>query len=241
MTPEQRAAILLGRDLADLDDQITRREEWMAAQGLQTGKIVVKGDGIDTEIDFSMLSTHKVSLSGGDLWTDTTNSKPLSDLKTWRRIIGQDSGLSPNVAVFGNDAWDAFVEHTKVQNLLDLRRIDLGIIDPVALPNGVTYQGFLKEVAIDLYTYDEWYYDEDTSSEKPMIDAKKVILGSTNARAARHYGMIQDMEAEKNFAVSRYPKSWVTKDPGIRWVMLQSAPVVCPHQIDGFLYAQVVA
>lgn len=61
----QRAGEQLGKDLADLDDEITRREEWMCAQALTTGSINVKGEGVDDVIDFQMEDTHKVTLATG--------------------------------------------------------------------------------------------------------------------------------------------------------------------------------
>ena len=75
--PAQRAARQLGLDLAELDDMITRREEWMAAQALFTGQITVIGDGVDDLIDFGYESDHKVVLTEnrpvGIRWPIQTN------------------------------------------------------------------------------------------------------------------------------------------------------------------------
>ena len=241
--PAQRAARQLGLDLAELDDMITRREEWMAAQALFTGQITVIGDGVDDMIDFGYESDHKVVLTGTARWdqvADTDKSDPLTDFRHWRRRVIQDSGISPDTVVMGSEAIDAYLNHPKVQGVLDNRRIDMGQIDPRALPDGVTYYGHIKEGGLDVYGYDEWYLDEN-GDEQPMVPPKKLLLGSTNARTARHYGMIQDMDAEANFAVSRYPKSWTEKRSGVRMLMMQSAPLVVPHQIDAFMWAQVIA
>ena len=51
-TPEERAAEILGRDLSDLDDIITRREEAMCAEALFSGKITVKSTGYDEDINY---------------------------------------------------------------------------------------------------------------------------------------------------------------------------------------------
>ena len=137
----------------------------------------------------------------------------MTDFRHWRRRVIQDSGISPDTVVMGSEAIDAYLNHPKVQGVLDNRRIDMGQIDPRALPDGVTYYGHIKEGGLDVYGYDEWYLDEN-GDEQPMVPPKKLLLGSTNARTARHYGMIQDMDAEANFAVSRYPKSWTEKKIG---------------------------
>lgn len=234
-----RAAKQVGKDLAYLEEIITRREEWMAAQLLQTGKVVVQGDGVDDEIDFGMDATHIITLTGNDLWSDQTNSTPIEDLRAWRRLILKDSGMNSTDVVMGTDALDAFLDHPDVQSKLDTRRIDLGQIDPRQVPSGAIYYGRIKDVALDLWVYDEWYYDEDTTQDKTLIDTKKIIMGSTQARTARHYGAIQDLDATAS--VPRFPKSWTEKDPSVRFIMVQSAPLVSLHQVDAFICAAVLS
>lgn len=240
-SPLQRASEKLGRDLADQENMIFRREEWMVAQALFTGAVTCTGEGVSIAVDFQMESTHKVTLAGNDCW-DQTESTPLDDMRTWKRLIVKDSGLNPDTAVFGSAAVDAFLNHADVQDLLDNRRIALGQIDPRLLPQNATYYGHINELGLDIYGYDEWYLD-DSGVEQPMVPTKKVMLGSTQARCTRHYAMIQDMDAieAQQWAVKRYVKSWTEPDPGVRYLLMQSAPLPAPHQIDAFLTAQVIA
>ena len=51
-TPAQRAVIQMSEDFTDLREMILRREEWMCAQAMLTGKIVVLGEGVKDTIDF---------------------------------------------------------------------------------------------------------------------------------------------------------------------------------------------
>lgn len=236
-TAAQKAQEQLGKDLAYLNQQIDRREEWMSSMALTTGKVQIVGDGVNREIDFLMDSNHLITLGGTDVW-DNAASDPMTDLKTWKRLIAKDSGLVPDTLIMGETAWDEFITHAKVIAALDTRRIDLGLIDPKALPNGVTYMGFLKETQQDVFTYDEWYLDPSDVLQ-PMVPAKKVIMGATRARAERHYGAIYDLEMRA--AVARFPKSWIIKDPSARILLLQSAPVMALHQVDAFICAQVLA
>lgn len=240
-TSQERAEEQLGKDLMELSEMITRREEWMAAQLLQTGAVTVSGDGVSDTIDFGMAVSHKITLTGNDLWSDQTNSTPLEDLRAWRRLIMKDSGMTPNVVVMGSDALDAFLDHPSVTGKLDTRRIDLGMIDPTTFPNGAIYYGTIKDVALDLWVYDEWYLDDSTGTETPMIGTKKVIMGSTQARTARHYGAIEDVEFPGDVSVDRFPKSWIEKDPSRRILMVQSAPLVALHQVDAFASVTVLS
>lgn len=239
-TPQQKAEEQLGKDMAELEDMITRREEWMCAQLLKTGQVSIVGEGVSETINFGMAGTHIVTLTTTDLWSDKTNSDPLGDLRTWRRLIQKDSGLTPDVVVMGSDALDAFLAHTGVINQLDTRRIDLGMIEPTAFGNGAIYYGRIRDVGVDLWVYDEWYIDPTTGVETPMVDVGKVLMGSTRARSVRHYGAIQDLEFGGLVSVPRFPKSWIEEDPSCRILSMQSAPLMSLHQVDAFVAAAVL-
>lgn len=235
MSPDERAAEQLGRDLAELDEMITRREEWMCAQALFEGKIEIKGEGVDEVIDFGL--TNKEALSGNALWNQST-ADPLADLKRWRRAIIKASGINPDIVVMGSDVIDAFLAHQKVQQLLDLRLVDTGQINPQTLPNGTTYIGRIAELGVNIYTYDEWYLDDD-GTEKPMVPEKTLMMGSTSARFDLLYGAYIDMELG-TFDLPRIPRSWVEKDPSVRWVQLISRPLPVPQYIDSLYVATVL-
>lgn len=236
-SPDERAAEQLGRDMAELDNLITRREEWMCAQALFTGQIQMIGEGVNESVNFGLAASHNITLTSGDLWTADT-SDPLGDLRTWRRLIIQDSGVSPDIVVMGSDAIDAFLNNAKVLSALDNRRVDLGQIVPSALPNGVTYYGYIREAGVDIYGYDEWYLD-DAGVEQPMVPTQKVLMGSTRARTEMLYGAIVDVD-EGTFALPRVPKSWTVPKPSARFVQLRSRPLPVPVQIDAFVVADVV-
>jgi len=238
-TALERAGERLGRDLVDLDNEITRREEWMCAQALTTGRIRVVGDGVDDTIDFLMEDTHKVALATGR-W-NTSDSDPIANMRQWRRLIAKDSGRSANVAVLSAEAQDAFQSNDAVLKQLNTRRVDMGLIKPEELPDGVTYIGYLNDPGVDLYAYDEWYLD-DEGGEKPMVPAGGLILGSTATRNAMLYAAIQDLEAIESGLVeaARFPKSWVTQEPSQRWLKVQAAPLAGLLEPNAFLFAKVV-
>lgn len=234
-TPRQMAERQLGKDLGTMDEMIRRREEWMAAQALLTGKVAIVGDGVDDEIDFSMEATHLPTLTSTDKWDDLTNSQPIEDLEDWSELIAKDSGLTADIIVMGAGAARLFMKNTNVQKMMNIWNFNLGRIEPGQIAPGVRRLGAIDAVAT-IYVYHEWYID-DNGVEQPMMGDKQVLLGSSQARTARHYGAIQDLKA--NGAVPRFPKSWEVEDPSARFVMLQSAPLPVPHQIDGFLTATV--
>ena len=247
-TIEQRAQKKLGADLADLMDTIDRREEWMAASALDLGAITmkIKGETADQSVlvDFQMSGTHKITLTSTDLWSDAA-SDPLAKLASIASTIRKDSGISPDILVLCSDAAGAFVANAKVQKYMDMLKVDVGQINPRELPQGVTYICSLRYpgLFIDVYAYDEWYEHEDTGVLTPMVPLKKAWLGSTRSANRTQYAVIQDIEAIEGgqAAVSRFPKSWVTKDPAVRWLMVQAAPLPTLKQPDAFASIQVLA
>jgi len=237
-SPMERAAKQVGEDLKNLDRRITRLEEVQASQALQYGKVTCEGDGISKVVDFGMSDENKIVLTGTDVWSDATNSKPLSDLGEWVRIATQKSGIVPTNAILGSDAIDYLLETDQISNKLDTRRVDLGEINPRQYSDmGVQYIGHLKKPSLDLWTYEDWYYDVVEEVEKPLIDDNRVVLYNPSARYRMHYGAIEDLKAIA--AVKRFPKSWETEDPSARFIMLQSAPIPVPHDIDSIISAIV--
>ncbi|WP_420652445.1 major capsid protein, partial [Mesorhizobium japonicum] len=85
--------------------------------------------------------------------------------------MAKDSGRTAGVAVLSAEAQDAFQKNDTVLKQLNSRRVDMGLIRPELLPDGVTYLGYLNDPGVDLYTYNEWYLDDDSSDEAPLIPA----------------------------------------------------------------------
>ena len=91
---DDRDAQLLALDLTELDNDISRREEWMVSQALFTGKIVcLDGDTneIVAEVDYTPISSSVVS----PLWSSASTCDPLKDLKTAMRLVSGACGLAP--------------------------------------------------------------------------------------------------------------------------------------------------
>lgn len=238
-SPAQRAEEELAKMLDYLRNRIVRKEEWMAASLLQTGKIVLDGEYSGVEIDFEMDGTHLFTPS---LEWDETGSDPIRDLRDWCTTVSRDSGINPTVVIMGSDAVNAFINHDKVQKLLNLLKLNMGEIKPADIPSGASFYGTLSVggATVDIYSYNEWYLNS-SDVLVPMVDPKKVIIGSPNARTSRSYGAIQDIEYDgsspvqtSNYPVSYFAKSWVEHDPAARILLVQSAPVVCLHQVDAF-------
>lgn len=237
-SPEERAIMMLATELNDLEDMIIRREEWMATQQIVNGYVDVIGDGVNYRIDLIMDADHKITLTGTNIWTDVL-SDPDSDIGDAVGLISKDAGISANVIIGNSSTMDVYVRHAKVKDNLNTRRIDLGLIKPEDMGDGVSYYGYVivSGKQLDLYGYDNWYID-DAGVEQPMIPDGKIVITSTRADFRRHYGSIKDKKAGYA-AIPRFPKTWDEEDPDATWLMVQSAPLPAAHQIDAIVSMKV--
>ena len=71
-----------------------------------------------------------------------------------------------------------------------------------------------------------------------LIAAGSVIVASQDIEGVQAFGAIQDPSAGY-VAVPFYPKSWIQDDPGQRFLMTQSAPLVVPLRPNGSVAATV--
>jgi hypothetical protein len=217
---------------------ISRREEWMAAQQLVNGYVDVVGDGVNYRIDLNLDPNHKIVLAGSDMWSDSA-STPNEDLAAWARLISKDAGISANTLIGNSLTIGTYLKHPAVKDALNTRRIDLGLIKPEDLGDGVSYFGqiVVDGKVLDVYSYDEWYVD-DNGEEMSMLPDGQVVLTSTKADFRRHYGAIRDKKAGY-VAMPRFPKTWEQEDPSMEFLMVQSAPLPAAHQIDAIVTAKV--
>ena len=244
-TPEQRAQELLAKDLIELDDMITRREEWFCRELMLYGKVTIKGwvdkiggtDFVEDEVDFGF--TNKDTLQGADAW-DQGTSKKYDDLKKIRLEIVKASGINPDVVVMAQNVADLFLEDTSVMKLLDNRRISIGIIEPKIKQDGVTYLGTLTALGLELYAYNEWFVDDD-GVEKALMPDDYLVMGRTGL-GERLYGAVTQIESDGEFYTYegiRVPKVWADQGHDRKMIRVASRPLPKPEDVDSWYTLKV--
>ena len=239
-TPTQRAQMNLVREQQDQINMINRRLEWMACQALAMGSLTVQGEGVPlTSISFGRSSTNSVTLTGYNRWGQSGIS-PADNLDTWSAIVLQASQYAVTDVVFTPTPWRAFRADPKVAQVI----ASLSNGEPDFRAGGVSAQiggQFLGRwgASYNLWLYYDFYVDPITGIEQPMIPDGTVILGSPNIDGVRAFASIIDDEIGYP-AIPYAPKSWVTHDPGVRWLMTQSAPIVIPSRVNASFSATVI-
>lgn len=236
-TPADRAVELLANDLIELDEYITRREEWMCREVLYNGKILITGAGFEQQVDFNF--TNKETLSGTALW-NTSTGKPIQDLKRWRRAVIQKTGKAPDVCILASDVTDAFIENEEVKTLLDKFRYNIATIAPSIQSPAVTFIGNIPSLGLEIYSYDEWYLD-DSDNEQSIVPNGTVLVGSKGMNK-RIYGGVTQID-NGNFVTyegNRVPKSWIDEQNEVRKVRLTSRPLPAPIDVDNWYVGTVL-
>ena len=235
MTPEDRAAEMAARDLMELQDMIARREEQMCAEVLQSGKLLIKGRGVNEECDYGFTGVEVIA--AGDKWVSGYDipGKLASVAQGLRK-----AGTNPDTLILGSDAANALMDNTKFTKLLDLRRVDSGEIKPSDLESGVQYIGriALPGIIADIYGYDEWYDDEASGQLKPLLDPKSAILISSRDRNMMLYGAVTYIEVKTGEYVtemSKYvPYTNYRVDPPVKEIYLASRPLPMPKDLESW-------
>lgn len=245
-TPAARAVGKIARDIQRMNEAITRREEWMAAQTIFTGKIPVIGPGLNKEIDFNF--TQNVVLTNDtDKWSNP-NADILGQLEDWAETVQKNGYTNPNMVIMDRTAADGLVNNNKMKELLDIQHYELARIAPKQLPSGVKWIGSYPKLGLDFYQYNDWYVDNWTDEKNPetkqLVPAGTLSLMSTEAQFSRLYGAITYIPyGEEDFITEeadRVAMAWVEHNPDRKFLGLQSRPLTVPHEVDSWLVAKVL-
>ena len=235
MNPAQRLQALLASDLQDQLNMLTNRQEVMAIEALRTGKVIVKGDQYpEVEVDFGRHADLTKTLTSTARWGES-GVEPLTDVETWSMLVTEHSGATANTVVMDVKAWNLFSASAKVQKLLDRFR-GADQLNATVTGAGGRYMGNIG--SFDIWVYAGWYEHPETKVLTKFLPDHTVIITSPDLEGTRAYGAIRDEEAGFQ-AVPYFSKSWVEKDPAVRYLLLQSAPLPVPYRVNAAMCATV--
>ena len=233
MSPGSRRNAIIADNLATERRQIQRRLEWMAAQGLLTGKVLVSGEDYpEVEVDFQRDAGNTVTLVGTAKWSDTANAVPVEDLETW-----SDLAEAPVTDyIMGSAAFKNFIKFQAVKDLMDTRRgseskLELGPDNA----QWVSFKGWCGSFRIWVY---KGYYKDDAGAKQLYIPTNKVVGASVAVEGVRAFGAILDGTAGYQ-AMDVFPKNWVNDDPAVEYTMSQSGPLMIPKNSNASVAATV--
>jgi hypothetical protein len=238
MMPADRIRALVAFDMQDQLTMLRRRLEVMCGEVLTTGKSTISGDKYPTQVvDFQRSATHTIVAS--PLWSAAT-PPILNNLQDWAQICLEDTGVFPSDVIMTVDVWKIFRADAGVTNVLNVfrRYTDLPSVMPMAqVTEGGVQMGQIE--GFNIWVYSGWYVDPATGTEVPILPPGTVIMCSPALEGVQAYGAIRDEEIGLQ-PVPYYVKSWLQMDPSVRYVMLQSAPIMVPFRPNASFMAKVL-
>lgn len=253
MTPEERAILLNMIDYIQLDNMITRREELMCAELLQTGIVTIEEYSTDKN---KPVNTVKVEF-------DRNKREQLTEGKEWSNpdadIYGmleqkaleiRQAGYNPEVIIIGNEAWTHMLKNKSIIDALNNRRINIGSLNPVMTSNesgeGYSYLGQISGSILgnlQMYSHNAWYNKAD-GKLTPYLDPNTVIIAPKNI-GEMLYGAITIIPHEETqefvtYKQKRVSKITVNHNDNIKQLNLYSRPLPKVSDADMWTSIKVV-
>jgi Phage major capsid protein E. len=242
-TSQDRDAALVAEALQEMDGELIRREEWMCAVAMVTGKIVYKSEDTKYQVDFNFKNI--VTLTD-KFWADA-DGDPLGDIENWQNNNILKYGYQKGDTLVGAvDAINAFLNNASVKDILkSFQGQSIINMAPRIIAPGITFVCSIPTLGVDVYKYAETYKDDVTGNVLPYIPNGQVVLLSSGANYEMAYGAVDIADEENNIIrtvqAARVPDSWVEKRPTRRIVNLSSRPLPIPREVDSWVSAKVLA
>lgn len=237
----------VARNSLRLSQVVDEAEEYLCAQAIR-GAISYEVDGEEKfSITFPRSGSHAVTLT--NFWDGMSADVEL-DFRTALNLVSVDTGLSVTDVILGAEATNAFIKDSKVQALLDNRRIDAGqmMLNRGVEQSGAIYLGVFRGVQV-------WSYTRATQvpsaaglkslSSFDLVRSKyaEFVVADPAAENVMYYGAIPDLKALQGrlFRGRRFSKSWEQEDPSVMWQLLHSRPLPVMRRPDSTVSMKVVS
>lgn len=249
-TPEQRENEIEAEHLDDLRASILRRLEYMCANIITDGRIVMKHyASTEDAVNDKNAQTKLLQFYDTNFENHYQMSKPFSSMTVSEKImefykmasILKKRGFKATDLTMTSDVAMQFMADEKFLEFYDKAKVNIGSIDPKELPDGVTYNGSINinGIVMSMFTYDNEFEDLD-GEIKPMLPEGTI--------AFLHPNMGETVYAQVTFVKDGNFKSYADKivprivaDEKNNMVEVQtfSRPVPYPFHWDSWLVTNI--
>jgi len=211
----------ISREQMDMMSEHWRTLEFWAAHAIK-GKIY-DSDLKTLLVDYLVASDHEVTLTGTDLFTDSS-SDPVAKIREHKRKIEQDSGgpITGWSMICGYEVYDALLKNDRILKLLKYTG-DKGI--RIAEEADVS-----RLVGCNIMEYTGSYLDASGTRQYYIDSDEYVLIGESPDLTDLPYAPIIDFDAPGGVGNSGagqiwFSKSWDEKDPSGRWIKVEGRPL----------------
>jgi hypothetical protein len=247
--PNERAVLYTLKDLQEMSDEITRREEIMCAETLINNGCVMKHidaeGGADTQ-------THTIKFYEGEAnpqvyapaktWSDP-DADIIGDMEAMRRAVTK-TGNRADILLVSPDVAEDILRNKEIRERLNNRRYDVGQVSPVALPEGATEICRLKvgSGVVTVISYEETYQNDD-GEDVAYLPEGTAIMTAYKCGRGLYGGVVQLEEGSDEFQYyesRRVPKVIVDVKNDEKKTQLVARPVMVPNSKGAWISAKVV-
>lgn len=231
--PSEREDELLAKDYQELDASIERRIEWMSRSILFEGKldIVDEENGVDVQVDYGFENIYAMA---ADAYWSLSTVNPMPILREIRKKIIKDCGLAPNMLIMGSDVIETFIENPFIKSAINKLNLKNIVIEPRVVDDALTYYGRIAELDMDIYSYDEWFVD-DNGEEKGIIPSNACLMSNSKGIGSIEYGLITQYEKDDkahSYEAKKVPKVYVEHET--KKLRITSRPLPRPDDVNSW-------
>ena len=226
-TAEERVADLIAQDSIDMDDEISRTEEYMCANCMFSGKIPIHyRTKTDVLLDYGFTNVTTLAKP----WTDPT-ALPLDDLAAAQSGLNAN-GYAGSLAVYAPDAWKALWNNPQVQNQFKNFLSPITSYKfPEATPAGVAVVPSFTYPTVDNVVYSGTYVDK-LGAVAAYVPKGCVLVCSPDVRNRLVYAQVTQIEQSDNrfhtYMLDRCPKLECNVNKNIHQLTITSRPLPVP-------------
>lgn len=248
--PNIRAVRMTVKDMQDMSDMITRREEIMCSEVLRTNACVMKHidptdpDTTETHtLKFYSGGTNPQEYTPATSWGANADVDILGDLYAMRQAV-RKTGNPANILLVSSDVANVIMNNNPIYKMLDNRRIEIGQIAPLALGDGAVEICKLnvKGAWISVVMYDETY-EADNGDDTPYLPTGTAILTAQGCGRGLYGGVIQLEHGDDEFKYyegRRVPKLIKDVNKDEKKLQLVARPIMAPVTKGAWLSAKAI-
>lgn len=254
LTPQQRYDATIAENFRREREMIERRINWMAAQAMVEGAVVVEGEDYPkVTVDFGRDAGLSEVLLSTARWGESA-ANPLGDLQTKMTLARKKSGGRITDIIMGEGAYERFYADDGVKELLNTNfRIggtsaDAAILGQAETDSSAELKAVLRggqsASATRIWSYAGWYTSRDPDTgvvtEGHYIDENAVVGVGNRMDGVQAFGAIKDPNAKLR-AMRMFPRIIDKKndDPAKEYTLTQSAPLPIPVEPNNTFKLQV--
>lgn len=247
-TPETRSRALVLKDYDEMYNMIARRKNAMAAEVMLTNGCIMKHIADDKDVTDDMEIRFYTEGSNPAIYTpatkwDQAGAKVLEDLEAMVFML-TSRGLRASDLVCSPDVANAIVRNEEIKEFLNIRRYEMGGVEPTELAPGAAIIARLnvRGRMINIISYDETYTDDAGKNQQYIKQGYCVLTAPAAGRTL--YGAVSQVEQSDGdwhtYAGMVVPKYISDANTNQRSLTLTSCPLLIPNNRNPFISAKVM-